>query len=72
MVNHTINDADFFGMREIVNIYYYIESSYLSNIGKSIFIFNEVVTVIEISYLREHEKAKSLPKEGKKLFKEIQ
>jgi len=31
--------------------------------GKSIFIFEEVVMVIEVSYLRENEKVKSLPKE---------
>jgi hypothetical protein len=32
-------------------MYYSIESSYLSNMGKSIFIFKEVVTMIEIIHL---------------------
>ena len=39
MVNRTINDVDFFVILEIVNIYYNIENSYLSNKGKSFLIF---------------------------------
>ncbi|MDF2592986.1 MAG: hypothetical protein K0S75_2452, partial [Clostridia bacterium] len=35
----TINDGDFFEIIKIVNIYYDIESSYLSNMGKNIFCF---------------------------------
>ncbi|GFZ30780.1 hypothetical protein CSC2_13060 [Clostridium zeae] len=39
MVNRIINDVDFFEIIEFVNIYYNIENSYLSEMGKSIFIF---------------------------------
>lgn len=36
--NRITNDVDIFVMIIIVNIYYSIENSYLSNMGKSIFI----------------------------------
>lgn len=67
-MNRTINDVDFFVIIETISIYYSIENSYLNNWGKGIFIFKEVIAMIEVSYLREQEKLKFLPKEVQEII----